>query len=82
MASNCFYFDLKSSKLPLNLLWYTAMPLFFYKLPKPVRQNILSIGKSDLYGFFKLLFFKEKSNDLIYETLLCPYILAIENVWD
>ena len=39
-----FIFYLKSSKLPLNLLCYTAMPVFFQKQPKPAQLNILSLG--------------------------------------
>ena len=42
---NLFLFlYLKSSKLPLNLLCYTAVPVFFQKLPKPAQLNILSLG--------------------------------------
>ena len=39
-----FFLYLKSSKLPLNLLCYTAMPVFFQKWPKPAQLNILSLG--------------------------------------
>ena len=35
---------LKSSKLPLSLLCYTAMLVFFQKWPKPAQLNILSLG--------------------------------------
>ena len=30
--------------LPLNLLWYTAMSVFFQKWPKTAQLNILSLG--------------------------------------
>ena len=39
-----FFLYLKSSKLPLNLLCYTAMPVFFQKWPKPSQPNFLSLG--------------------------------------
>ena len=42
---NLFLFlYLKYSKLPLNLLCYTAVPVFFQKWPKPAQLNILSLG--------------------------------------
>ena len=42
---NLFLFlCLKSSKLPLNLLCYTAVPVFFQKWPKPAQLNILPRG--------------------------------------
>ena len=39
-----FFLYLKSSKLPLNLLCYTAVLVFFQKWPKPAQLNILSLG--------------------------------------
>ena len=42
---NLFLFlYLKSSKLPLTLLSYTTMRIFFLKWPKPALQNIISLG--------------------------------------
>ena len=39
-----FFLYLKSSKLPLNLLCYTAVPVFFQKRPKSAQPNFLSLG--------------------------------------
>ena len=48
---NFYTSNLVSSKLSLNLLCYTAVPVFFQKWRKPAQLNILSIGVTAISMF-------------------------------